>query len=71
MLEFYFTNVKLFWPYELYRYSEDLALTYLMHKNYDIELALALIRKYTKKGLCIHPINVFNMVCFRFSHGFG
>ena len=44
--DFYFANVKLFWPYDLYKFSEDLALTYLMRKNYDIELALALISKF-------------------------
>ena len=34
---------RFFSVYELFRYSEELALTYLMRKNYDIELALALI----------------------------
>ena len=43
-------NVKLYWPYDLYKYSEDLALNYLVKHNYDVELALALISKctYTK-----------------------
>lgn len=45
LLEFYFDNIKLFWPYDLYKFSEDLALSYLMRKNYDIELALAMIGK--------------------------
>jgi len=35
--------VKLYWPYELYKYSEDLALSYLVKHNYDVEYALALI----------------------------
>lgn len=42
-LDFYFTNVKLYWPYDLYKYSEDLALNYIVKHNYDVELALALI----------------------------
>ena len=45
ILDFYFENIKLFWPYDLYKFSEDLALTYLVRKNYDIELALAMISK--------------------------
>ena len=36
----YLTNLKLLWPYQLYKYSEDQALKYLVKKNYDIELAL-------------------------------
>ena len=45
-MEFYFTNVKLYWPYDLYKYSEDMALNYLVKHNYDVELALALISKF-------------------------
>ena len=36
----YLSNLKLLWPYQLYKYSEDQALKYLVKKNYDIELAL-------------------------------
>ena len=39
-LDRYFANLKLLWPYHLYKYSEDHALKYLVRKNYDIELAL-------------------------------
>ena len=48
--DFYFENIKLFWPYNLYKYREDLALTYLMRNGYDVELALALIGKFYKIG---------------------
>lgn len=46
-LDFYFANLKLFWPYDLYKYSEDQALNYLVKYNYDIELTLAMISKWT------------------------
>lgn len=39
-LDRYFANLKLLWPYQLYKYSEDQALKYLVRKNYDIEMAL-------------------------------
>ena len=43
MTDFFFFNMKLYWPYDLYKYSEDIALSYLVSKNYDVELALALV----------------------------
>ena len=39
-LDRYFTNLKALWPYQLYKYSEDQALKYLVRYNYDIETAL-------------------------------
>ena len=39
-LDRYFANLKLLWPYHLYKYSEDQALKYLVRKKYDIEMAL-------------------------------
>ena len=44
--DFYFENIKLLWPYNLYKYREDLALSYLVRHGYDVELALALIGKF-------------------------
>ena len=65
-VDFYFANIKLFWPYDLYKFSEDLALTYLMRKNYDVELALAMIGKYHSicftRDICLmRPIIVVDL----------
>ena len=46
LADFYFENMKLFWPYDLYKYSEEQVLFYLVRHNYDVELALALISKW-------------------------
>ena len=39
-LDCYLANLKLLWPYHLYKYSEDHALAYLVCKGYDVETAL-------------------------------
>ena len=39
-LDRYFANLKVLWPYHLYKYNEDQALRYLVNKKYDIETAL-------------------------------
>lgn len=46
----------------MYKYSEDQALNYLVKYNYDIELALALISKYSKQFL--PDINVYPFIIF-------
>ena len=40
ILDCYLANLKLLWPYHLYKYSEDHALAYLVCKGYDVETAL-------------------------------
>ena len=39
-LDLYFANLKALWPYQLYKYSEDQALKYLVRYKYDFETAL-------------------------------
>ena len=39
-LDRYFANLKVLWPYHLYKYNEDQALRYLVRYKYDVETAL-------------------------------
>ena len=39
----YLRNIESVWPYDIFHYSEELALFYLLLKNYDLELALTTV----------------------------
>ena len=42
-LEYYLKNIEHLWPYNLFHFQEEVALHFLLLKDYNVSLALATV----------------------------